>query len=281
MYESTSTSERDDTSSGASAAPRSASPDLVGPLPPCPPPRMEPKRISFARGLLGTWFAPRRVGPHLAAGSWRAAIGAHVAGLFAALILFPLLVYRAAPDDSFGLIIESLLRGGEERRGLIAEFFGSAQTVFRAFVGLLAIELGLFGAALSLMPWAAAGERAGLLISRCVRWVLWISSLAFPLLTCAHSAASICSWFRGVSFEQLMDRGPPDAPFFVLAIYPCCWWILWVLFRGLLDYAGPERGAAWEPIEPICTECGYGLTMQPVQGVCPECSLLAHRRPWR
>ena len=159
MYESTSTSERDDTSSDASA---SVSPDLVGPLPPCPPPRMEPKRIPFARGLVGTWFAPRRIGPHLAAGSWWAAIAAHAVGLVAALILFPLLVYRAAPNDSFGRIIESLLRGGEGRRALIAEFFGSAQTVFRAFVGLLAIELSFLSAALSLMPWAAAGERVGL-----------------------------------------------------------------------------------------------------------------------
>ncbi len=92
------------------------------------------------------------------------------------------------------------------------------------------------------------------------------------LLVFAHGAGSVCSWFRGVSFEQLMHRGPFDAPFFVLAIYLCCWWILWVLFRGLLDYAGPESGPAWEPIEPICTQCGYGLTMQPVNGVCPECA---------
>ena len=69
-----------------------------------------------------------------------------------------------------------------------------------------------------------------------------------------------------------MDRGPFDASFFVPAIYLCCWWILCVLFRGLLNYAGPERGAAWEPTEPICTECGYGLTMQPIHGVCPECA---------
>lgn len=237
------------------------SPHQIETLPPCPAHRTEQIRIGFVLGLVSTWFLPRRTGPHLAAGSWRAAVAAHLIGLAATVLLFPLLAVRAgALTDPI-----TLFHAARDPHLWVED-------LFRAFSTLFFSEAVLLGMALSLMAWAAAGESPKVLFSRCCKWVFWFTSLALPVLVTLHAAASASEWLWDKPFDRVMERGPFGAPVFVLVNYLCCWWLVWVFLRGLLDYAGPESGPGWDPIEPVCEKCGYQLRHQPAEGVCPECA---------
>ena len=212
---------------------------------------MEPRRIVFLAGLAGTWFRPRRTGPHLTAGSWASAVCAHLLGL-ASVGIFALLVMLPEGKD--------------------APLSPEAPWVLLAI--LLSIEAAMLGVALILMPWAAAGETTRALYARCLKWTWRTSSLAMPVLTGLLGMASLESWLQDVSFEGAFDfgGGPAGVPFFTMATYLCCWWLMWVLLGGLVDYAGPPEGPGWEPIEAICEGCGYRLAFLRRDAVCPECA---------
>jgi hypothetical protein len=178
----------------------------------------------------------------------------------AAPIRIPLL---AAEEQPF------LERFAEDAGNLL----GSPEGALIMLAALLSIETCILSMAISLMPWAAAGERMVFLFSRCLKWAWWASSLALPITATLNLAALASELISNEHFsEAFAANGPFGVPLFTSLTYLCAWWALWVAVRGLVDYAGPAVGPGWEPIEPVCQGCGYRLAYLSPEGICPECA---------
>lgn len=154
--------------------------------------------------------------------------------------------------------------------GLLSE----ARNVALTLLTVISIEATVVGMALALLPWAAAGEHTRWSFFRCLRWTWWCSSLALPVLIVLNIAALVTTYVHGLHFSYLFRSGdgPIAVPIFTVTTYLCAWWVFLVLFRGLLDYAGPAAGPGWEPRDPVCEGCGYRLAFLQPSGICPECA---------
>ncbi len=255
--------------------PLSAAPDFerVGPLPPRPAPLIAPRRVSILRGVLGLWFRPRRTGPHLAAGPWWPAILVYVFSVLvggAGILAF---VGFHVFGDSLGEIVDESMQFARKLFTPDAALVGRMLALVAIIVGAL---LNQFGLSAALMPWAAAGESMSALLRRCVKGVLWGSSLLLPLVPLLY-AGMRC----GVRIVEMLHpyglrygRVTNEFGEIAGALVALAFWGIWsvtVMLRALCDYAGPPAGPGWEPLSPRCESCGYSLLELRPAAVCPEC----------
>lgn len=273
---------------GASAAQPAFVTEL---LPPTVAPPASARRISFVLALMGYWILPRRLGPHLAAGSWVRALAAHYLALMLCAALWGgYLIYRDyyapnsqrqqswitrnRPAPQFKLprsLYEWRVRCAE----LVLDTIPDTATTGGAAVnyGILALPLLtplpflLIGTLL--MPWAAGGDRASSVWRRSARNSLW-ATLGFVPGT---ALLVFMSWFASV--QQMLSADwewRVNIACFGLAM-------LWLYlqmrawFRGAWRYVGPPDGPAFAPRPPICDDCSYTLTGLATDARCPECGL--------
>jgi hypothetical protein len=227
-------------------------------------------------GMVLLWIMPKRVGPSLTGSGWRAAIAAHLAavafgtGMIAWAEWLPGQAAVASllhPDEGqSGLVSASeWLRAPLAAWALICKEHCAAPGGALSFVlGVIAFEVALFLVAVSLMPFAAAGEKVGPLFGRCIR-LTWWSTTTLLLLG--------LGWLLEGEFRKLI--GLPAEPgwlpvdYALLAAF-ATWW-LFVLLRSANRYAGPPEGPAWQPRTPVCHGCGYNIACLSHSTNCPEC----------
>lgn len=216
-------------------------------------------------------LAPRRIGPHLAASSWRAAYAAHILGLLLAIgLLFGQMFALVRGPSTAGPLLGDLSVGEELRRAgaaVVVIFQGFAANAEQGGLNeLIGWTIGVFVAhgfiwlaAVALLPFMAAGERRLALYLRTVKLLLWSSAVLLPVGLFVPR------------FIVLLERH--DMAFSAMALL-LLWglWSLSVIFRLGGRYGGPAVGPRWEDHPIACEHCGYALANQPLDGRCPECA---------
>ncbi|HUU94882.1 MAG TPA: hypothetical protein VM487_04015 [Phycisphaerae bacterium] len=242
-------------------------PEFWPPVEPIEP--VKPWRVHWLLALPATVPAmlfPRRVGAHLAASSWAAAYVVHVLSvlLFFGAFLAPALegvltgVFETSAAPAAYTLAEHV------RRPFAADvlfLYGMLNNwievgIFWLVVGV--VEVGMWVAALALIPLYAAGEQRARLYLRCVKLLLWSTMCLIPL---------------GVVVFPVGEWLGEDLSGEWVALFVAGWAFWWftVLVRLGGRYAGPKTGPRWSPRTPTCESCGYTLTGLPVNGRCPEC----------
>jgi len=224
------------------------------------------------------WLMPKRMGPHFAAVRWPGVIVGHlfwtIYGYGCVSIAFD------APKYSWVAYLAGRSPGQSEPSIWLAP---TVSEIFRSPLALLAMQLaevlkgieeliiglGIFAGvelafillAIVLLPYAAVGERAKHLFARCVKLTLWAPSslVVFGLLLQTRiffvPEEDLGDWERTIEMTL---------PFYLA-------WVVWILIRSSLRYAGPAKGPAWEPQQPQCEKCGYLLVGLTTNDKCPEC----------
>jgi hypothetical protein len=240
--------------------------------------------LAFPAAFLALLF-PRRLGPHLAASSWPAALVAHVlALLYAVGGAFIELTHSVDPQHYryayFSRGFWEPLLGPPAALGLVALWlFESWWYVALTFAVLAVIHIGFWVVGWLMTPLISIGERPRAAFFRSVKLVLWSTAAAVPL-THAFLAMGLTPY----QLTGFFPGGFPDfrASFFLGALGLACWFTL-VLRLGA-RYGGPAQGPRWEARVPRCEDCGYTLTGLSLEGRCPECgratrdSLPEHRQ---
>lgn len=246
------------------------------------------RRVSDLVAVIATpalWFSPKRVGPIVAAASWRATLIAHAIAVCLGVGLIAwaehIAMFRAVfkpafppgwpiPPFSFSMPDYGGATGLEWLRSpfaaLVTNIHGSGTFVVSgltlpwAFVGL---ELGVVVAALLIAPFIAAGETTRLVLRRCVKLSLWSTTMLLPLgvgwllVPYTHSLLGLPKELHSIDFAAL-------------SLFSV-WWLT-VLLRSGSTYVGPAKGPLWEPRCPRCESCGYSIAYLDVAGRCPECA---------
>lgn len=246
--------------------------DHVAPLLPATAPAPEPaRRINFLVGLLLYWLMPKRIGPHLAVGTFKRAWAAHV---IAVTLTAAIVVAWALYANGFSIwslhelrvkLAEVVIVAAATSAGVPSWFTGAV------LIGsIVAGELALVLLAVFLMPWCAGGDSAWSVFKRSLKNVYWSTTLWVPI------AAIVGWWIAAVAmkapwFQHLKDLW---ALFLGLVVFGVpMFMLLRALLIGASRYVGPPDGPAFKPREPLCERCGYCITGLPLSGNCPECGL--------
>lgn len=143
------------------------------------------------------------------------------------------------------------------------------------YVPVLVVLLG----SVCLMPFAAAGERLGLLFSRCMRLVLWSMLMLIPFCigwtVVVHFRSAHIDYNVSSLAEPVTSLPAEPQLFWPLAAAGTLlfvWWWLRVLRRAASRYAGPPDGPGWREVVPQCVKCGYIIAGIAVSSCCPECA---------
>src|SRR5262249_47715022 len=152
---------------------------------------------------------PRRLGPHLAAGSFRRAVTAHVVSILTALAIVAATWLWIEGTGDFSL--QGMREWLALRILVLAD--ASARTQFSWVPALLVVgsipigELAMLLLGTALMPWCAAGDRTSSVWKRSVKNVYWSTTILVPftLATCAVVIA-VEGWnnIRGVDATVLV-----------------------------------------------------------------------------
>jgi hypothetical protein len=244
--------------------------DHVAPLLPATAPAPEPARkINFLKALLLYWLMPKRIGPHLAVGSFKRAWAAHVIAI----------VLTAAVVGAWALYANGLsIWSPHELRVKLAEMVivAAATTVgvpswFTWGVLIRAIvtgELALVLLAVFLMPWCAGGDSTWSVFKRSLKNVYWSTTLWVPI-------ATLVGWWIAADVEHALWFLYLEGQWSLLLVLVVFGVPVFVLLRALLvgasRYVGPPDGPSFRPREPLCERCGYCITGLPLTGNCPEC----------
>jgi hypothetical protein len=236
-----------------------------------------PRRlISFWKGFSLFWLMPRRYGPHLAAGSLRWALSAHLLS-----VLFVVIVIACASQIIWG-------GGGGTNSPRVAAARWILRTasdstvrnwpmyvIFRYSPWVL-LEPGLVLLAAFLTPWCAAGDGAYSAFKCSIKNVYWSTTLLTPS---AVVAAVVLLWTRR-PFPYLWEYVPSgyavdkvDATFTTVLLLIFAVFLLHALLCGARERVGPADGPGFTPWEPRCDDCGYLLVGLPIESNCPECGL--------
>jgi hypothetical protein len=258
-----------------------------------------PTPVRAIRGLpalpamLLLWFAPKRIGPFVAAAGWHAAIMASLIGMGLGLGLFASRIdsRREWTVDNVRYIAYEFNSPKSEQTLAEAPRVPLAALVLLAYSDasnrdsasvlpliLAAIPLGLLSLAVLLMPLAAAGERLTLLVGRCLRLTLWSTTTLIPLGVAMQWWPWGLDYFAPPYSSGLRPSDNPVGDFcnriMVIALLAFALWWLFVLWRSGLRYAGPADGPAWRARTPRCGNCGYNIATLRVDARCPECNQL-------
>ncbi len=248
----------------------------------------EPARpIRFLKAILLYWLLPGRLGPHLAVGSWRRALTAHVVSILFALLALSvpavIALQRTYPElrtlhDLRTLAAEVILAFAASSIGV------GAEPLLLILAAVPLSQVLLLGLAVLLMPWCAGGDSAGSVLRRSLKNVYWATTLLVPIaLLCGFLWQSESSdrfqlpeWLAGAIVLLLVG--------IVGLLVPRA------LLTGASRYVGPSDGPAFKPRQPRCDDCGYFIVGLPLDTNCPECgtpvsvSLPGGRRgplPWQ
>jgi len=219
--------------------------DQVAPLLAATAPEPEPaRRINFVFAFLAYWLVPKRIGPHLAVGTWKRAFAAHAL----ALLVTPIVI--AAISIAFAVVHYPNFH---ELRSAIAEgvLIAASGSMLTPWLGLpswgiavavISVEAVPVILAVLFMPWCAGGDSAGSVFKRSLKNVYWsttylpVSAAAFTLLGFVSSQMHL--WMAKVS--DLFVAGAmiltADTPVF-----------LWIraLLVGASRYVGLPSGPAF------------------------------------
>ncbi|HPF37779.1 MAG TPA: hypothetical protein P5081_19860 [Phycisphaerae bacterium] len=224
------------------------------------------------------WFFPRTMGWRMASAGWGPAIAAHLLSVVYAvgLMLWATSYPNANPVVRFHQSAMELSHDAPPPLQSVREIRLTPMTICvtevhtwtalgwgSSVIGVVvAIEGGVLLFALALAPFAAAGERTGRLFGRCLRLVMWSTTMGLPL---------------GVGFmlAPLWQSGTEPSTTMMTANIAgislvALWWFV-VLIRSAMRYVGPAEGPGWEPRTPLCEECGYRIALIPMSSNCPEC----------
>lgn len=253
--------------------------EQVAHLLPATAPAPEPARlISFWKGLFFYWLVPGRLGPHLAAGSFKRAFAAHAISVLAALSVAGyifLVEFTRSSGNGQGLhgLREALARG------VLEAAIATASTSWSwvpplLFVGVTPVaELVLIVVAVLAMPWCAGGDSAWSVFKRSLKNVYWTTTVLTPGAVCVLVVYLIAPNGPPIDFHGFLEI------LFLLAVIAVAlavpFLVLRMLIVGAKRYMGEAVGPAFSPREPLCNECGYRITGLPLTGKCPECGLSA------
>ncbi|HVP12521.1 MAG TPA: hypothetical protein VMV94_15200 [Phycisphaerae bacterium] len=242
--------------------PASLSPTALAPEP--------AKPVHFFAGLLLFWCRPRCYGPHMAAGSFKRALAAHVIAFIVATAIVGLVVLGIMADVSLGLrafraaMAETILEGA-------VNLAGNSWSWLPATLCLCCVplaELGLVFLGTLVMPFGACGDRASSVWQRSVKTVYWSTTIIIPVSVIL--AGAILVFGRALQLTEARH---------ILLLWP--WFIaalvLWAMYLvpatilGIQRYVGPPDGPAFAAREPRCDDCGYILIGLLLNSRCPEC----------
>ncbi|MBN1341490.1 MAG: hypothetical protein JXQ73_02360 [Phycisphaerae bacterium] len=238
------------------------------------------------------WFMPKRMGAHFGEVSWGTAFLAHVVwvvygigciGIATECPEYGIVGYVTGrsrpPEASWPMGLGEVARAP---MALLARELNNktrrAKDIWEGLALFIVVELGVMLLALSLAPYATAGERFRRLYLRCWRLTLWA--------TTSLAAFGVVLQALVLAFNEsghLSQQAIAEALWLVVPLYVA--WFAWVWICSGLRYAGPAEGPAWESRPPLCNRCGYRLTGLGVRDRCPECgtavvvSLPAFRQP--
>lgn len=246
---------------------------VAGELPSTAPMPEPARTIRFRRAFLLFWLLPKRYGPHLAAGSLRRALAAHVL----AAVLAGLVIAAAVVDAPIAFTLDP-----HQLRVSLAEFVflaaaASAGTGWSSLSALAVLgcvplaEACLVIVGTILMPWCAGGDRASSVWRRSVKNVYWSTTTVLP--------AAILFAVVYSTGERWGQQGLTDsAEMAVLGGAVALVVGVVVLFArpfvvGAHRYVGLPDGPAFAPREPRCDGCGYMIVGLPPDANCPECGL--------
>jgi len=236
-------------------------------------------------GMVLLWFFPKTMGVRLAASGWRPAIAAHLlaltigAGLIVWAEVFPAYNPVGMAPVTMGrwffsfeveypaptMTVAEILIGPFAALATLAHASTGLGTGAMQFAWLVpAIAAGVCLLAMALMPFANAGESTKALYGRCVRLVLWCTTLLIPLGVAWLLEPMFCRWL------ELPNVWKPE-DFAGLGLFAI--WCLAIMLRSCGRYAGSAEGPAWQPRTPSCVGCGYLVARIPVTTNCPECGM--------
>lgn len=228
------------------------------------------RKINFFKALLLYWLFPKRYGPHLAVGTWKRAILAHVLSV---------LVFLAACLPAFSREIRAFnlhdLREDAARMVVIM----AAQTTrgsiewIPVLLTLLCVplaELAMVLLAILIMPWYAGGDRAGSVFKRSLKSVYWFTTILIPT-TAVVLLVAIYQPDPGRWLDQHNDL--LTAGVLLLGTGLPIVLLMRMLLAGGTRYVGAAEGPAFAPREPRCDDCGYLIVGLPLETRCPECGL--------
>ncbi len=240
------------------------------------------------------WVSPKRMGPRLAAAGWWAAVAAHLVALVIGLGFIAWgedvawqqrpWVFRAGPmAGTRGPVPPPNFTVWEFVRlpaaALVIHIHGATSrggSVVPYVAGFVGFELAVLLIAVVMMPFGAAGERAGLLCGRCLRITMWSCSALIPVGI---------GWTLSAHYRHHLGLPAEWTSWDFLALTVAGGWWLVILSRSLYRYAGPADGPAWERRVPRCESCGYRISHLALTGCCPECgrpierSIAGRRKP--
>ncbi len=230
--------------------------------------------------MIVLWFLPKTAGVRLAAAGWKSTVVAHVLGVTigGGLIVWAEAIgylnpAGAPPRDFWIVTANSPTPHMPLHEYLTAPFVAltiwihSASTtrgwgIEHGITAVALLEASMLILALILMPYAAAGERAGLLFGRCLRLTWWSTTLLIPLGIGFMLDPIVRRWLDLPNKWVAFDYGR-------LALFGVWWLLVWL--RSGFRYAGPPDGPAWQTRTPSCEGCGYAIVGIPVTNKCPEC----------
>ena len=244
-------------------------------LPARPPAPVKSRNVGLLAGMLGLWALPRSTGPHLGSSRWRTAVLAGLVGAFGSAWLLSSATVSAEYAREKMTFKQRVYLGPQVVLMESMRAMTDRQAFFLFGLALPgALVVGVLGAALLAAPFADVGEPFNGLMARCVRASCWFTSVGMPIgmlfIILEH-------------FDVFHDRG--NQPFYQRGIayelveLPVAIWAARVWLRMLWRYGGPANGPVWEPIHPLCRDCGYRITGLSADGLCPECGLPVAESP--
>lgn len=247
------------------------------PATPADRPAVRPRQLGAAVLLLmvGLWFFPGTVAPHMAAARLRHALAAHLfalifgVGMIVWAVEFPFLNPAVGQPDleathttPVTMTWWELLRGPPAALAAVTYDHAGRAGMAAPIGWLIGLEAALLAVAVAAMPFGAVGESAGTVFGRSVRLTYWSTTLILPVGLAVLLEPQVREAF-GLTMQWL--------PAHTIGVAACALWWLWVLLRSGWDCGGAPKVGAGRPRVPRCEGCGYTIAFLPLSTQCPEC----------
>ena len=240
------------------------------------------RRIGFLRAVLLFWLLPKRFGPHLAVGSFKACLAAHALSLLLPLVILYLLFgvpWPSSPSDvptpneppaTFRenlarIVLREAIDSAQGRAG--PSWVPSVLT----FGSIPMFELLILMIGTAAMPFAAGGDPAFSVWKRSVKNAYWCTTILMPLSLAASGLLYFDRRVPDIFRVDLPTALPKIGAYLLAALLAVL--LVRAIVVGAHRYVGPANGPAFAPREPRCDDCGYLIFSLPLDARCPECGL--------